>query len=106
MSPSQGGAANAPDSGTRLDFIGHYLRECDTMLLLRQITSVTGGRLGLADVKSAYVSAVGSLTSASNLNGRFRIGGSRTDGIFAAAPFAYNDTCKCMKYAGPTRTFG
>lgn len=106
MSPTQGGAANAPDSGTRLDFIGHYLRECDTMLLLRQIMSATGGGLTLPDVTSAYAKALGSLVSASNFNGQYRIRGSRTDGIFSAAPFAYNATCACMRYVGTARTFG
>ena len=105
MTPSQGGAASAPDSGVRRDFLGHVLRECDIMLLTRQIMSMTGGQITLDAVRSVYAKALDSLVSASNLTGAYRASGARTDGVFAGAPFAYNRSCKCVRYTGPARTF-
>jgi len=105
MSPSQAGAADAPDAGVRRDFLGHFLRECDMLLLVRQMTALTGGSVALADIRSVYGKALTSLVSASNLNGAYHVSGSRTDGVFAAAPFAYSGSCKCMEYTGRVRTF-
>ena len=105
MSPSQAGAANAPDPGVRRDFLGHFYRECDMLLLVRQIMTVDGASLALPAVMSYYTKAVDSLTSAADLNGVYRLSGSRTDGVFTAAPFAYDGSCKCMAYTGPPRTF-
>lgn len=105
MSPSQAGAANAPDPGVRRDFLGHFLRECDMLLLVRRIMTVTDGSLSLPAVRSAYAKALDGLTSAADLNGAYAVSGSRTDGVFAAAPFAYSVSCKCMQYTGPPRTF-
>ena len=105
MSPSQGGAANAPDAGVEKDFVGHFLRECDMLLLVRRIMTATDGSLAVSAVTSAYAKAVDGLTSAADLNGSYRIGGSRTDGVFAAAPFAYSSSCKCLAYIGPAQTF-
>ena len=105
MSPSQAGAANAPDPGVRRDFLGHFYRECDMLLLVRQIMTVNGASLALPAVMSAYAKAVDSLTSAADLNGVYHLTGSRTDGVFVAAPFAYDNSCKCMAYTGPPRSF-
>lgn len=105
LSPSQGGANNAPDSGTKRDFLGHYLRECDTMLLVRRMATVAGGNFAPAALTAAYPKAVDSLVSASNLNGAYRIVGSRSDGVFAAAPFSYEASCKCMQYTGSAETY-
>lgn len=105
MSPSQGGAANAPDPGVRRDFLGHLYRECDMLLLVRQIMTLDGASLALSAVMSSYARAVDSLTSAVDLGGGYRLSGSRTDGVFTAAPFAYDGSCQCMAYTGPPRTF-
>lgn len=105
MNPSEGDQKDASDSGVRRDFLGHYLRECDMLRLVRQIATVTGGNLALQAVMSAYAKSVNALTSAADLNGAYRVSGSRTDGVFSAAPFAYSGSCQCMAYTGPPRTF-
>jgi hypothetical protein len=105
MNPSQGGADSAPDGGVRRDFLGHVLRECDTVLLVRRIMAITKGQIGPSAVRSAYSRALAALTSASNLTGSYRATGARSDGVFGAAPFAYNTTCQCVRYTGPARTF-
>jgi hypothetical protein len=105
MNPSQGGAASAPDAGVRLDFIGHVLRECDTMLFTGELIRATGGPLGLADVSRVYAQVLEGFPSVSNLRGSYRATPGRIDGEFAGAPFTYVSSCACIRYSGPMRTF-
>jgi hypothetical protein len=104
MSPSDGGANSAPDRGVRLDFIAHFQLDCDTVLILEQILEANGGDTSLAGIKSVYRQVLSAYTAASNLGGRLRGSGSRTDGQFMAAPFSYNGGCECMRYVGSARS--
>jgi hypothetical protein len=103
MSPSQAGAANAPDPGVQLDFIEHYLMECDTMLLLRQALEVNEGRLTLGALRTGLAQALSSFVSVSNLTGSLRFPTGRADGQDAVAPLSYTVQCKCIRYTGATR---
>jgi hypothetical protein len=104
MSPSDGGANSAPDRGVRLDFIAHFQMDCDTMLVVKEILEANGGHTSLAGITSVYRQVLSSYTAASNLGGRLRASGSRTDGAFMAAPFSYNGGCKCVRYVGPAHS--
>jgi hypothetical protein len=100
MSPSQGGANTAPDSGVRLDFIGHFLLDCDTVLIVKAILDANGGDLTLRGIRSVYGKVLASYTSASNLTGKLRVDGDRTDGVYVAAPYAFDGQCRCIRYTG------
>ncbi len=103
MSPSDGGANSAPDPGVRLDFVAHFLLDCDTTLILEKILEANGGDVTLTGITSVYRQVLASFTGASVLGGRLRASGSRTDGAYLAAPFSYYGNCKCVRYAGPAR---
>jgi hypothetical protein len=105
MSPSEAGAANAPDPGVRLDFQGHWLRECDMMLLVRRVAELTDGRFAPPAVFPVYAKAVNAFPSAANLIGDYRATGTRMDGEYAAAPFTYTASCKCIRYTALARVF-
>jgi hypothetical protein len=105
MSPTQAGAASAPDEGVRLDFLGHFLRECDTMLLARSLVEATGGSFKIADVRRVFFGVLNGFPSAANLSGSYRVTPGRIDGERTAAPFSYLTACKCVRYTGPAVSF-
>jgi hypothetical protein len=106
MDPSRGDSSRAPDPGVRLDFIAHFLMDCDTMLIVDKILQADGGSLALPRILDVYDEVLASYTAASNLGGKLRRVGDRTDGGFVVAPYAYESHCSCVRYVGPPRPVG
>jgi hypothetical protein len=84
------------------DFMFAYVT-CDSLDLYAKALALTGGRSGLAEVRSALLRVMPSFKGAATYGGAYGVSDQQRGGPGSYRETGWTDTCSCFTYRGPVR---
>jgi ABC-type branched-subunit amino acid transport system substrate-binding protein len=84
------------------DFMFAYVT-CDSLDLYAKALALTGGRSGLAEVRSALLRVMPSFTGAATYGGAYAVSERQRGGPGSYRETAWTDSCSCFTYRGTVR---